>query len=303
MKRKDFDRLAIRRFLKRALRQGSWPLLQRLIVFPSVVRLPPIRFEGNQTHAVHMVLRERDALMAHWMLRTLNHFKPAPLNVWLHPDGTVGTRTLKGLARSFPDARIISHAWARKRVSEMLGDFPLLRRWSESSPWAVKAIDIYLLGETRWVVSIDTDVLFFGQPAALFEEMPSAVWMEDGNYALDLPREAGSSLLGLTPLMPINTGVGRIERGLFDAKIAEQVLASVPDPVNDQVIHAAFTARAADATLLPIRSYNYVKELGLEDRIARHYTTPSRFLFVEEGVPRAARILGLPMPRFLRDRP
>lgn len=302
MKRKDFDRLAIRRFFKRALRQGTWPLLQRLIVFPSIVRMPPVRFAGNRTHSVHVVLKDRDAVMAHWMLRTMHHFQPAGLNVILHPDGTVRPGTVAKLKSAFPDARIIMQAEARARVSDALRKYPRLQQWTESSAWAIKAIDTYLLGETRWLILIDCDVLFFGPPEPLFADAPSAVWMEDGNYALDLPSEAGTEL-GLRPLMPINTGIGRIERRLFDPALAERILERVPNPVNDQLIHAGFTATAADAVLLPRREYNYVREAGLEERIARHYTTPSRFLFIEEGVPRAARLLGLPLGRLLRERP
>jgi len=302
-KRKDFDRLAARRFFKRALRQGTWPLLQRLIVYPSVLRLPPIPFEDNATHSVHTVVRERDAIMAHWMLRTLRQFAPCGLSVTIHLDPTVRSETAAKLLEKFPDARLIPYAEARARVAPALSGFPNLKRWAESSVWALKAVDMYLLGASRWIISIDCDVLFFDAPATLFEGAPSAVWMEDGNYALDLLPREGVDLLGLRPLMPINTGVGRIERRLFDPVIAEQILKRVPEPVNDQVFHAGFTAQAADATLLPVREYNYVKEPGLEGRVARHYTTPSRFLFVEEGIPRAVRLLGLPCHRFLRDRP
>lgn len=303
MKRKDFDRLAVRRFFKRALRQGTWPLLQRLLVYPKVLRLPPVRFAGNATHAVHTVVRERDAIMAHWMLRTLHHFAPTPLSVTLHLDPTVSPGTARLVAERFPDARVVSHDEAMARVMPQLLGRSRLARWRESSAWAIKAVDTYLLGTSRWMISLDCDVLFFGPPLELFEESPAAAWMEDGNYALDVPPAAGVDGLGLRPLLPINTGVGRIERGLFEPAIAERVLGMVAEPVNDQLIHAALTAQVADAALLPRGPYNYVKERGLEGRIARHYTTPYRFLLIEEGVPRAARLLGLPLPAALRERP
>lgn len=302
MKRKDFDRLAVRRFFKRALRQGTWPLLQRLLVYPKVLRLPPVRFAGNATHTVHTVVRERDAIMAHWMLRTLHHVAPAPLSVTLHLDPTVRPGTAARFGKSFPDARVISDEDARAWVLPLLEGFPRLRRWRESSPWAIKAVDTYLLAESRWMLSVDSDVLFFAPPDALFADSPNAIWMEDGNYALDLPPEAGADLLGLRPLLPINTGVGRVDRGLFDPAIADKVLEQVTEPVNDQVFHAAFSARTGDAVLLPSAPYNYVKQPGLEGRIARHYTTPYRFLFVEEGIPRAARLLDVPLTPLLRER-
>lgn len=278
-------------------------MLQRLLVYPKVLRLPPIRFAGSPTLTVHTVVRERDAIMCHWMLRTLHHFAPAPVSVTLHLDPSVRSVTATLLAEKFPDARVISDAEARERVLPALADFPRLKRWRAIAPWAIKAVDTYLLGESRWLLSIDCDVLFFAPPVALFEEAPSAVWMEDGNYALDLPPDAGPDVFGLRRLLPINTGVGRIERCLFDPATAEKVLEQVPEPVNDQVIHAVVTAKVDDAILLPKMGYNYVKERGLEARVARHYTTPYRFLFVEEGVPRAVRLLGLPLLPLLRERP
>lgn len=303
MKRKDFDRLAVRRFFKRALRQGTWPLLQRLLVYPRVLRLPPIRFTGNPTHTVHTVVRERDAIMAHWMLRTLHHFSPVPLSVTLHLDPTVRPGTAALLAEKFSGLRIISYAEAMDRVMPALEEVPRVKRWRETDLWGIKGLDTYLMGDSRWMVVVDSDVLFFAPPVALFADSPQAAWMEDGNYALDLPQEAGSDWLGSRPLLALNAGFGRIERGLFDLAIAESVLEMVPEPVNDQVIHAAFTAGAPDATLLPKREYNYVKGPGLEDRIVRHYTTPCRFLMIEEGVPRVARILGIPLAPLLRERP
>ncbi len=303
MKRKDFDRLAVRRFFKRALRQGTWPLLQRLLVYPKVLRLPPVRFAGNPTHMVHTVVRERDAIMAHWMLRTLHHFAPAPLSVTLHLDPTVRPGTAALLAEKFSGLRIISYAEAMDRVMPVLEKFPRVKRWRETDFWGIKGLDTYLMGDSRWMVVVDSDVLFFAPPVALFADSPQAAWMEDGNYALDLPPEAGPEWLGRRPLLALNAGFGRIERGLFDLPIAERVLERVPNPVNDQVIHAAFTAGAEDAALLPGREYNYVKESGLEDRIVRHYTTPYRFLMIEEGVPRAAKLLAIPLASPLRERP
>ena len=303
MTRKDFDRLAVRRFFKRALRQGTWPLLQRLLVYPRVLGLPPVRFAGNPTHTVHTVVRERDAVMAHWMLRTLHHFAPAPLSVTLHLDPTVRPGTAALLAEKFSGLRIISYAEAMDRVMPALERFPRVKRWRETDLWGIKGLDTYLMGDSRWMLSVDCDVLFFAHPVPLFADSPQAAWMEDGNYALDLPPEAGPEWLGRRPLLALNAGFGRIERGLFDLAVAQKVLERVSNPVNDQVIHAAFTAHAADAALLPKREYNYVKEPGLEARIVRHYTTPYRFLMIEEGVPRVARILGIPLAPLLRERP
>lgn len=303
MKRKDFDRLAVRRFFKRALRQGTWPLLQRLIVYPSVLRLPPVRLGSNPEFGVHVVVGERHVLMAHWMLRTLHHFAGVLLDVAIHADRTLTADSAKQFETSFQGIRVIRWEESRERMCSLLREYPRLGAWSRGSAWALKGLDAYLLGSSRFVVIIDADVLFFGTPAALFSRAPGAVWMRDGNYALDLAAEAGRDVFGLQPFLQLNAGCGRIERSAFDLGLAEEVLTRVGDPVGDQIIHAAMTARLSDGALLPEYEYNYVKEPGLEGRIARHYTTPYRFLFVEEGVPRTARCLGLALHPILRERP
>lgn len=303
MKRKDFDRLAVRRFFKRALREGTWPLLQRLLVYPKVLRLPPVPLGSNPDFGVHVVVGEQHVLMAHWMIRTLHHFAGAVLDVTIHGDRTLTPKSAAGFSASFPGIRTIGWKATRDHVRDLLRWHPRLDRWSRQSAWALKGLDVYLLGSSRFVVLVDADVLFFGKPDPLFAATPGAVWMRDGSYALDLPPEAGRDLFGLCPFLQLNAGCGRIARSAFDLDLAERLLAHIGEPVGDQIIHAAMSARLADATLLPALEFNYVKERGLEGRIARHYTTPYRFLLIEEGVPRAARLLGLPLPAPLRERP
>ena len=43
-------------------------------------------------------------------------------------------------------------------------------------------------------------------------------------------------------------------------------------------------------------------EPGLQGVVAKHYTTPARFWLYEEGIPRVARQLDLPLPRWFRER-
>jgi hypothetical protein len=163
-------------------------------------------------------------------------------------------------------------------------------------------VDVYLLGETPHVVLLDSDILFFADPEELFRDSPEAVWMRDSSYMLYVKPEESVRLFGGQPLPQLNSGVGRIERGRFSLDLAEALLAHLKVPRDDQTLHAVTTARRPAFGLLP-DTYDCATERGLRGLVCKHYTNPFRFMYYEEGIPRAAKLLGLPLPRWLRERP
>jgi len=277
--------------------------LQRFVVSEKVHDLPPVRLNTNSDVCVHVCLCEAHATMLHWMLRSLIRHAEAPFRVMVHDDGSCSARTRSELLEKFDGLEFITRSEARKLVPPLLKDYPLLREWWPTNERSinVKWLDAYLLGTSRIILLVDPDVLFFTNPVDLFESNSHTLWMRDIGYMLEISPEESVSLFGGHALPPLNTGIGRIERSRFSLEVAEGVLRRLQKPRDDMTLHAVITAQRSDFALLP-SSYQVATSLGLGGIIAKHYVTPSRFWFYEEGVPRVARDLGLPLSRWLRER-
>jgi hypothetical protein len=291
-------------YLKRGLRQGTWPALQRFVVGEKIRDLAPVRLNTSSEICAHVSLCEAHATMLHWMLRSLLHHAKAPFGVTIHDDGSCSAKTQIELQEKFPGLEFIARSEARKLIPPLLKEYPLLHEWWPKNERSINAkwLDAYLLGKSRFVVFVDPDVLFFGNPVEVFEENPQTVWMRDCCYMLEIDPEDSVRLFGGYPLPELNTGLGRIERSRFRPELAERLLQVLKKPRDDMTLHAVMTAQRNDFTLLPSK-YKIATELGLEGVVAKHYTNPYRFWFYEEGIPRVSRDLGLPLSRWLRERP
>jgi len=253
---------------------------------------------------VHVHLCQAQATMLHWMLRSLIRHTQVPFRVMVHDDGSCSPETRSELLEKFEGLEFITRSEARERIPPLLKNHPLLRQWwpTTERSWNVKWIDAYLLGDSRFVLFLDPDVLFFANPTELFQRTSQTLWMEDICYMLEIDPQESVRLFGGYPLPPLNTGLGRIERCRFSLDMAERVLQVQREPRGEMTMHAVITAQRRDFSLLP-SSYRIATELGLGSVIAKHYVTPYRFWFYEEGIPRVASDLGLPLGRWLRERP
>jgi hypothetical protein len=302
------------RFIKRGLRQGSWPLLQRYAVLPKILDLPAIEFPHASDFCVHIRVCERDALMLHWAIRSFARHTPMPCTLVIHDDGTCSRKTLASFANKFHGAEIISRKDASKRISKKLQLIPDLWLWWQNSFEAIKWFDFYLLGKSKYIIFLDSDVLFFASPSALFENLDRAMWMRDCFDSLYIDRHQSHALFGKTELPQLNSGLGRVPREWFDLNVAQEVFRfMLNDDIRSRAIHlglpqhddqtfnAILTAVKGGYDYLPT-SYQVATEPGLKDAVAKHYTTPSRFWFYEEGIPRTAAQLKFKLSRWLRER-
>lgn len=292
------------RFAKRGIRQGTWPLLQRYLVAPEITKLPAIRIPAASELGVHVFVCEPQAIMLHWALRSLLEVCHTPFSITIHDDGSCSAKTLSLLAEKFPGARIVHRDEAVKLIPPKLSKHTLLKQWWLASACSinVKWIDAYLIGDSPYIILLDPDVLFFDEPLELFQSTGKTVWMRDSSYMLELAPQESVALFGGYPLPQMNTGLGRIERARFDPGLAELLLNHLQTPRDDMTLHAVITAQKPDFEMLP-GEYDCATQLGLEGKIAKHYTSPFRLWFYEEGIPRVAKLLGLSNRRWLNERP
>jgi hypothetical protein len=301
------------RFLRRAVRQASWPLLQRYCVFPKVLDLPPVECLVNSDFSVHVLVCERDAIMLHWSLRSLHNHAKSGFQLYIHDDGSCSAETLSTFREKFVNSSVISRLAAYARVAKHIGKLPEIMDWWQKDYIAIKCIDFYVIGESKWVVVLDPDVIFFSEPTALFSNSVQAIWMQDCFYSLYIDPGEAQERFGVTPPQ-INAGLGRMPRSSIDLALLQEVLQFKAQAAiqvrgrqrhlpqyEDQTYHALLAARQMDHALFST-AYQVATEPGLQDVVAKHYTTPGRFWLYEEGIPRVARQLGLPLSRWFRER-
>lgn len=303
----------ILRFLKRAARQGSWPLLQRYSVFPRIIEQPPVECAKTSDFAVHVLVCEKDATMLHWCLRSLLQCATSPFRLYVHDDGSCRAETLDRLRRSFVNAEVLQRDRASAVVEPRIVDSPELVQWRREDYIAAKCLDFYLIGDEEWVIILDGDVLFFTDPTEIFERSQFAIWMQDCFYSPYIEPDEAEKLFGWRP-MPVSGGLGRMRRESADLKLLQEVLRFKAQPhihararqrglprLEDQTYHALLAGRQPQSRFLPA-SYQVALEPGLQGIIAKHYTTPARFLLFEEGIPRVAQHLSMNLPRWLSER-
>jgi hypothetical protein len=278
-----------------------------------VLDLPPVECASDASFSAHVLVCEKDAVMAHWSLRSFLRQTSAPVQIYVHDDGSCSAPTLATLQEKFPGAVVISRRDAEAKVLPHISSKIDLVHWWYSEYIAIKCLDFYLIGESEWVIILDPDVLFFQEPQALFTNSREAMWMEDCFYSLYIDPAEAQERFDVVPLQ-INAGVGRMLRDSIDQSLLQEVLRfksekSVQERARqrglpryeDQTYHALLAARHPGSQLLP-SSYQVATELGLHGVIAKHYTTPARFWFYEEGIPRVARQLKMELPRWLKER-
>ena len=161
--------------------------------------------------------------MAHWSLRSLLQHWTDPFRLYIHDDGTCTRQTLSILREKFINAAVIPRTDASREVVPRLGNSADLISWRERDYIAAKCIDFYLIGLEEWVIILDPDVLFFGQPSDLFELSPASLWMMDCFYSPYIDPEEAKRLFARVP-QPVSGGLGRIRRDSIDLGLLREIV-------------------------------------------------------------------------------
>jgi hypothetical protein len=156
------------------------------------------------------------------------------------------------------------------------------------------------VGNSDYVYFMDTGVVVVGELSEILDDDDDATWSRGTWWSLDLPLESIVPRYCSGPVPQLNTGIGKVSRAKFDPQTLEFYLGEQKRIRNDQILLALLTANGR-WTLLDEDRYMLASEPGV--RGVKHYTTPFRALYWEEGIPVAARALKLPLSRWLALRP
>jgi hypothetical protein len=251
---------------------------------------------------VHLLCSYLDHLCAIWTLKSFYHFAGVSYPLVIHVQGPADPVVYRRLQVHFPQARLVLQSEADRIVEEFLSGNRLTRLAAARplSPFMLKLIDFPVLSNAGYLVTLDSDVLFFARPAELLEAGASPAhsrFQRDTASAYNITEAQAASELGIQMASGINTGIALFPRRNLDLKRCERYLAHPEVARNtgwiEQTLHALCASEQGLVEYLPA---SYLVSLdpyvSLDGLVARHYAGPSRRLMTDEGMPALLRTIG-----------
>ena len=291
------------------LRGGPRASWYREVVRPSIVGAAPLRGTSDARECeVHVLTSGDDWLNACWAIRSFYQATGSSYALCIHDDGTLPAAARRALAQLFPDARLVLRSQADAEIDPWLASHRRCLEFRSSNKLALKVFDLLYYGRASRLVLLDSDVLFFSQPAELLRRIEDPSYQmncanADVASAYTVTADAVRSQCGFTPLERFNSGLCLIHRESLQLPWLEEFLA-LPNILShswrvEQTLLALCSSRFG-AELLP-PEYSLRLESGMEHRPCKHYVGAIRDSFYSEGIATLHRRGMLTRPTGVRE--
>jgi hypothetical protein len=292
--------------LRSAQAEGFLKAFQRYRIWTAILRTDPIETESlskTQPVEIHLLCYWRDHLTAIWALKTFFWQAGVRYPVIIHTNAQMPPRAIGRLRRHFPNAKIIQQTESDTYVNAYLKNHGLTRllKARSSNGFMLKLTDFILIGESRSILALDSDLLFFAEPAELRGgdqgKMDQHWFQEDPSSNYNISKEAARQRFEIDLKPRLNSGIMLFERNHAALEAYEQYLAD-PDVARstgwiEQTLFAMYASAKGNAATWP-STYQLSFGPGLtEGVVVRHYAGPTRPLLTWEGMSTLLR-RGLP---------
>jgi hypothetical protein len=292
----------LRRVVGPRLAWDRWRLARKVLKTPPV-RTDPVHPDGPPPDCeVHVLTWQRDYVNGLWAAKSF--YRSAGVRwplVW-HETGVLSPKARRRLADHFPDARLLTAKEADDRVSRFLSERGLSHCLAcrDKSFMLMKLIDCLALSRAKYLLLLDTDVLFFAPPRELLDAVragePAALFNRDSKSWYNLTPAAARERYGVELVEQVNAGLALVRRedwrlDLIDRYLSDPDILSVPW-LTEQTVQALMGSQLGMKFLPP--TYLCSVEPGLEtpDGVpltAKHYPGYPRPHFYREGIPAVLR--------------
>ena len=272
-------------------REGLGHAWKRHYFQRKILATPPIKTAQTGRVEVRVLTWRRDCLDAIWALKSFYFFSGLDYPLYIH-DGGLAAGQGELLRKHFPRATIVSAAQADRDVTAILTKRGLRRclEYRQANITTRKLFDFFLLSTADYLVSIDSDIVFFRRPDLLevpAKGIPRNRYNQDSAYWYSMTLDELESNFGVRPHPLINSGLSVIRRSSIDFELIEKWLENSKLRANlwvtEQTLHA-LCSTIYGVELLPA-GYIVSTKPGLPaDAICKHYTGFFRHLQYEEGI-------------------
>jgi len=131
-------------------------------------QLPPFVINAeDKTIEVHTLLCKKDVSMYLWAIRSLLFYTQLNCPIVIHDDGSLDNDDIQSITESLPGIEIITRSTSELQISSILNDFPSCQYYRNKHFSTLKLFDFNLLSKADWILSFDSDILFFDKDQEL----------------------------------------------------------------------------------------------------------------------------------------
>lgn len=263
----------------------------------------PIPCGETRGYEMHILTQERDRTLAFWALKSFYYHLGERPPLVVHDDGSLTRESFRLFHDHFPGCSVIpaEQADADSRLREALGSLPLCESWRYRCefPLAKKLFDFACLSTEPFIVSLDSDILFFRKPlevvecARAAEPFMSSDYQQAYEFDTALVRRAGHDF----DLLPrLNTGLFGLRRDDFDFRVVETLLEACVNASPgrrfqfwkgwlEQTMLACLFSRAGGRHVLDLSRYQVSSMLIGDQTVSQHFVNDgSRSAFYTWGL-------------------
>lgn len=254
----------------------------------------PITIEDS-TVEVHTLLCKRDIHMYLWAIRSLVYHADIKCPIVVHDDGSLDELDYQLLRAKVPNIKIIPRSVADQKISVLLQDFPSCQVYRSRSILSLGLFDYNLLSNADFILSFDSDILFFRSPekliSAIREKDNGVIYhtceSSDSSYASDpvLAKQFSSIISGF------NGGLIFYPRKIFELPEVEEIVSwllnnkdNIKFRLGEQIVNAILVGRRTNfpfsAQYSNLPTANVVKD----NLVSKHYHSAVKGLFWLEGI-------------------
>jgi hypothetical protein len=252
--------------------------------------------EGPLT--VCVLTSRKDWLCCLCALVTYYEFTERTDPLLIYSDGSLTARGLRHIRRLFPSAQLADRDSGAAVLAGVLARYPNCWRYREQQPCAARIIDFPALCRSKFILMLDSDVLFFRRPDELLRHLNVLVpgrfvFHRDCQESYVMDRHRLAAEFGCQIDGQINVGVMLADVSGFRYDCLEDWLshsAFMSHPWSEQTLWAMYASRHE----VKLLSADYLVKLGpgiQDSTVLKHYVKPVRELLYVEGLPLAARAL------------
>lgn len=278
--------------LRGGLRASYW----REVVRPRILRTAPVEATDDPRCEIHVLTSAQDWLDLLWALKSFYRNSGRRYRLCVHDDGSLGAERVAALEAHFPNARVVARARADAEVPPALAAYPRCAEFRRTNHLAPKVFDFahYLTADRMMLV--DSDVLFFAEPAELVRRIEDPAYTKncvngDVASAYTVEPAVARDRAGVELIERFNSGLGLIHRGALRPDWVEEFLA-LPGIVGhfwriEQTLYALCCCRYGAELLPPEYDVRLTGPVGRAP--SRHYVGAIRQQLYREGVAKLVR--------------